>query len=258
MTAGPGGGGGAAPRWAVADGCGLVGLSTAAAPTFSGLALLTVLLTGALVGAALFLAPYPRPGGVPRPAWRVLRWWLLWAVVVTVLETAVILAGDDLRWPTFSAMQDPLTTAAPLGRFAAGAGWAAAGLGLIALTGRYRGLGPTTRLGRTTAAVVVLGLIGLAVRSVGDGAMLRSRTAPSAQAVGIDTTAVGDWPLTAWVTIAVFVAAAVTALLIHRYGRGADPPGAIPDLLAWLMAPWVGRVLGHGVWLWCGWHFLSR
>lgn len=156
-------------------------------------------------------------------------------------------------------MQDPITTAEPLGRFLAGAVWVAAGAGLVALTARYRMAGATTTLAGTATAVgTVAVLILLAVGSIDDGAMLGPRDAPSWEAVGIDNTAVAEWPWTAWLSIGLFGCLAAAAVLIHHGGRESEPPGTIPDLLAWLMAPLVGRMLGFAVWLWCSWHFLGR
>lgn len=37
-----------------------------------------------------------------------------------------------------------------------------------------------------------------------------------------------------------------------------DPPSGVPDLFAWLMASWLGRILIYLLWVWCGWHFLAR
>ena len=33
--------------------------------------------------------------------------------------------------------------------------------------------------------------------------------------------------------------AALCLLALHRLGRSTTPPAALPDLLAWLMAPWL-------------------
>lgn len=231
----------------------------AVAPSFSGLALLALLAFGAFIAARLFNAPYPGDGRSIRPAPPVLRLWLYWAVALAVLECGVLLAADDLRWPTISAMQDPITTAEPLGRFVAGIVWAAAGTGLVALFHRRRATSTeATPEGSITAVVTVGVLILLAIGSVDDGAMLEPRDAPTWQAVGIDNTPVAAWPWTAWLTIALFGCLAAAAALIHRRGREYQPPGTVPDLLAWLMAPLVGRMLGFAVWLWCGWHFLGR
>lgn len=233
------------------------GVLFASAPSFSGLALLAILLLGAFVGFGVFAAPYPTDPQAFRPADPVLRWWKWWAVSIAALEFVVLAAGDDLRWPTLSALQDPLTSADPLGRFVAGTGWAAAGFGLVAMMRRYRPADATTSRW-VTATVAGLGLMLLAVLSVDDGPMLHPRDAPTAQAVGVDNTALADWPVTAWLTSGLFLLIALAALVIHARGRASRPPGTIPDLLAWLMSTRVGRTLGFAGWLWCGWHFLGR
>lgn len=244
-------------RWAVPLGTGAaLGVVFACAPSFSGLALLSVLLVGAVVGFGLFTAPYP-VNEFPRPDWPTLRWWLVWALVAVVLETAVLLAGDELRWPTFSSLQDALTSERSMGRFLAGTAWTAAGFGLLTMANRYQGDDTrTTILGRATAYGSAGTLVVLAARSVGDGPMLIGRDPRSDDDIG--AAPVAQWPVTAWVTVAVFLALLSAALLMHIRGRTAAPPAALPDLLAWLMAPWIGRVLGFAVWLWCGWHFLAR
>jgi hypothetical protein len=232
----------------------VAGAVFSAAPSFSGLSLLAVLVVGALVAVPLFLAVYPA-GGWQRPAGHVLRWWLLWAAIFVVVEGLVLLAGDDLRWPTVSAIQDPVTSEPPVGRFAAGAAWTAAGYGLVIIARRYPGSG--SLLGRVTAAVAGIGLLLLAIRSIGDGSLLRARNDP-AQAVGVDTVPIADWPITAWLVLALLLALVVALAALHRWGRRADPPAGLPDVLAWAMAPWPGRVIGFAIWLWCGWHFLAR
>lgn len=242
--------------------CLFAGALFAAGPSFSGLALLAVLAVGTLAGVAVFFAPYPPDPRCLRPARRALVSWLRWAVVVVVLEAAVFLAGDDFRWPTISALQDPLTSENPLGRFLGGAAWSAAGLGLVLLTRRYRALGAeTTRLGYVTAVLVGIVLSILAVTSVGGGPLQEPRNTPAATVgptAGIGTAPLADWPLTAWLTIAAFAALALWGFLVHRFGSRCQPPGGILDVLAWLMAPWIGRVLTYAIWLWCGWHFMAR
>lgn len=229
----------------------VVGTLMAVAPAFSGLALLTVLVIGAVVGGGLFALAGTESA---RPAPQMRLAWLVGAVLLTIVEILVLQAGDDLRWPTFSAIQDPVTTAEPVGRFAAGFLWTVAGAGLLRMGARR--WNPPTRVLR--GAVVAAGLLALAAASVLDGPMLRPRDAPLAQAPGIDTTAVELWPLSAWLTIAAFAALTLGVVGLHTAGRRATPPGAVPDLLGWLMAPLVGRVLGFALWLWCGWHFLAR
>jgi hypothetical protein len=223
-------------------------------PSFSGLSLLVVLVVGALVAVPLFLAAYPPDGWQP-PASHMLRWWLLWTGVFVAVEGLVLLAGDDLRWPTVSAIQDPVTAEHAVGRFLAGGAWTAAGCGLVIITRRYRG--PGSLLGRLTAAVSGIGLLLLAIRSVGDGPLLEARNDP-AQGVGVDTVPIADWPITAWLVIGLLLAIVVALAALHRWGRQADPPAGLSDVLAWAMAPWPGRVIGFALWLWCGWHFLAR
>jgi hypothetical protein len=242
--------------------CLVAGALFATGPSFSDLALLTVLAVGTLVGVALFLAPYPADPQSLRPARQALVSWLRWAVVVVVLEAAVFIAGDDFRWPTISALQDPLTSENPLGRFLGGAAWSAGGLGLVLLARRYRALGAeTTRLGHATAVLVGIVLSILAATSAGGGPLLEPRNTPAANVAptaAIGTAPLADWPITAWLTIAAFAALALLAFLIHRRGSRCQPPGGILDVLAWLMAPWIGRVLTYATWLWCGWHFMAR
>jgi hypothetical protein len=244
-------------HWAVPVGAGAaLGVVFASAPSFSGLALLSVLLVGAVVGFGLLTAPYP-VSEVPRPGWPILRRWLVWALVAVGLEAAVLLAGDDLRWPTFSSMQDALTSEHSMGRFLAGTAWTAAGFGLLTMANRYRGDDARSTIrGRATAYGSAGTLVVLAVRSVGDGPMLIARDPQSDAVVGAGP--MSQWPATAWATVAVFFALLSAGLLLLIRGRSAAPPAALPDLLAWLMAPWAGRVLGFTVWLWCGWHFLAR
>lgn len=233
-----------------------VGAACAAAPSFSGAALLVVLIGAAIIGAVLLAAPYPPRGSVARPAWLVLRWWLTWAAVVVLIEVAVLLAADDLRWPTLSAIQDPLTTSNPVGRLAAGTAWMAAGWGLITVTSRF--VGESTRGARLGAGLVCASLLLLAARSVTDGPMRQSRDAPAGQAQGVYNTPIDSWPLSTWVTIGVFLALLDAAVCIHRLGRSVEPPAAVPDLVAWFMAAVLGRILIYGLWVWSGWHFLAR
>jgi hypothetical protein len=243
---------GVSPGWRVAAlAAGMAGGAVLAwAPAFSGLALLTVLVVGAGVGAVVLAVPGTT---TVRPAGAMLLAWSLWAVALVLVEAFVLAAGDDLRWPTFSAVQDPLTTAEPLGRFAAGFLWTVAGLGLVAISRRWGGRAEPGR-----AALVGVPLLALALSTIPDGPMLDPRDAPTIQAPGIDTTAVARWPVTAWWTIAVFAGLGLAVLALQVVGRRARPPGAVPDLLGWLMAPLPGRVLGVAAWLWCGWHFLAR
>lgn len=237
------------------------GAAFAAAPSFSGLALLTVLVTGGAVAALLFVAPYPSPT-TERPGGRSLARWLGWATLLVVFEGLLLLANDDLRWPTLSALQDPVTSQRPVGRFVAGALWAAAGFGLVALTRRYRA--ETSRrspLGPVTAVAVCLALGLLGLLAAGGGAFLEPRngTADTGPAVGdVGTTPPGDWAASTWLAVAALAIFAAAAVLIHRLGRRDAPPGGIDDLLAWLMAPWIGRTVTFAAWLWCGWHFLAR
>ena len=232
----------------------VAGAVFSAAPAFSGLSLLAVLLVGAVVAVPLFLAGYP-PGGWQRPASRMLRWWLGWAAGFLVVEGLVLLAGDDLRWPTVSAIQDPVTAEHAVGRFFAGGAWTAAGCGLVITARRYRG--PGSLLGKATAAVAGIGLLLLGILAIGDGPLLTARNDP-AQAVGVDTVAIPEWPITAWLVIGLLLAIVAAMAALHWWGRRADPPAGLPDVLAWAMAPWPGRVIGFAIWLWCGWHFLAR
>lgn len=235
-----------------------LGAVFAAAPSFSGLALLAVLLTGGLVGIALLGGPYPPRGSTAPPARPIVRLWLAWTLCLIAVEMAVILARDDRRWPPLSVIQDPLTSTNPVGRFVAGSVGTAAGLGLLALSRRFHGSGRPSMPGRVTACLTGTSLLLLAVASTTDGPMLEARSAASWQDEGIDDIDLTSWPLTAWLTSAAFLALGACALLIHRLGRSADPPGAIPDLLAWVIASWWGRVLVYALWLWSGWHFLAR
>lgn len=226
------------------------GAAMAVAPAFSGLALLVVLMVGAGVGGALFAVT---GRSAVRPDAVMLRAWLLWWVALAVLEAVVLRAGDDLRWPTLSAIQDPVTTASLLGRFAGGLLWTAAGIGLVSLARRWGG-----RRSALRAAMVAVPLLVLAGTTLPDGPMLAPRDAPSVQEPGIDTTPADAWPASAWFTIAAFAVLALLVLVLDVRGRRTRPPGAVPDLLGWLMAPAAGRVLGFALWLWCGWHFLAR
>ncbi len=235
-----------------------LGAVFAAAPSFSGLALVAVLLAGGWVGIALFGSPYPPRGATAQPARPILRLWLAWTLSLIMVETAVILARDDRRWPPLSVIQDPMTSTNPVGRFVAGSVWAAAGLGLLALSRRFHGSGHASVWGRATAWFAGVSLLLLAIASTSDGPMLEPRSAPSWHGEGIDDIDLTSWPFTAWLTSAAFLALGVTALLIHRLGRSSEPPGALPDLIAWVIAPWSGRVLVYGFWLWSGWHFLAR
>lgn len=181
---------------------------------------------------------------------------MTWAAAVIVVEVAVLLAADDLRWPTVSAIQDLLTMSSPVGRFAAGTAWMAAGWGLIALTTRFPG--EATPEARAGAVLVCVSLLLLAARTVTDGPMRHPRDAQAGPAPGVSNTPIDSWPLSTWVTIGAFVALIGAAVRINRLGRVVDPPAAVSDLLAWLLAPGLSRVLIYSLWVWSGWHFLAR
>ncbi len=80
-------------------------------------------------------------------------------VTLIVIEMYVLLARDDLRWPTFSAIQDPITTADPVGRFVAGTACTAAGVGLAVLSQRFPGGGHGRLRGWVTAGLVGASLL---------------------------------------------------------------------------------------------------
>lgn len=220
---------------------------------FSGLALAAVIVLGTTVAAAILFLPWPTRG---TPIWgsipaRAMRPWLVWLACFAVVEVLTLVAGDELAWPTLSAIQDPVT-GHPVGRFVTGALWTACGIGLVVICGRGHPVRP-----RVWVPALILGAT-WAAWTLTHGAVLSSRDAPSRPDPGVDNQPLHEWPVTAGLTIAAFAAIAAALWWIDRRARRGAPWATLPQALTAAAATVPGRVVTVGWWWWSGWHFLAR
>lgn len=231
----------------------LVGVLLAAAPPFSGVALaVTLLCAGVLVGWA---AALPRPASGTAmwgdSGWRGVWPWLVWATVFAAWEVWVLSAGDELAWPTLSAILDP-ALGHPVVRAVAGAAWVVAGFAV----GHALRADAAVAMGRFITVAVAFCI--WAVFTLTDGSWWAPRDAPLSQAPGVDNLPPDIWPATAWLTIAVFAVIAITPVMLHlsarRGAHWADLPAAFHAATGTLIGRWTAVLW----WWWCGWHFLAR